>query len=538
MFALSNLLLNLKRGVCGVLVTILSFGYSLGLSFDFQGVYYSRKSAVTYCFYDSTRKMGQNEFIGKTATYDIHLARNESEACQIVIRSKYNSTNRDYLVEFSDFKNENGDVLETSIFEEKYIACDSDKYYGKFPDALIPFASGAHTIKLSSQKNWPFYIMVHADEDTAPGKYTASVTVKNTDDTNGVEFIANVTATVWNFTLPVTPTCDTAMGLERGCIEKLYNSKLNPTLTQQLYEKYYEFLLDHKISAYMIPYDIMSPQADKYMSDPRVKSFLVPYSGDDDVLKAYYQKITSNPEWAKKAYYYPIDEPNNLEIYGKYTALTDRLASLCPGYNMVTPANCASFKENGNTYYSTELQAGRSNIFCGISNIFDSDAFLKQIDARRKDGSKIWWYVCCGPQEDYCNAFIHFEGIKGRLLLWQQKSLNIEGLLYWSTNYWTDVVSPWGDALTTPWTGNTAFGDGSLLYNGPDGPIASLRLEEFSDGIDDFEYLTIAEQLFGREYVDKKIAKLSHSLTDYTHDDSLLARVRIEIGNDIAAAQK
>ena len=125
--------------------------------------------------------------------------------------------------------------------------------------------------------------------------------------------------------------------------------------------------------------------------------------------------------------------------------------------------------------------------------------------------------------------------IKGRLLAWQQKQLNIGGLLYWDTNYWGDVTSPWGDALTTPWTGNTAFGDGSLMYPGQNGPVSSLRLEEISDGIDDYEYLTIAENLFGKDYIDGKISQLTNTLTDYTLNDSLLANVRAEIGNDIAA---
>ena len=48
----------------------------------------------------------------------------------------------------------------------------------------------------------------------------------------------------------------------------------------------------------------------------------------------------------------------------------------------------------------------------------------------------------------------------------------------------------------------------------------------------------MAEQLFGRDYVNKKIAKVTNTLTDYTLDDSLLASVRLEIGNDLNNALK
>ncbi len=539
MFALGNYALVLRRALCSFLVAILGIGYNLGLSIDFQGVYYDRSSVVTYCFYDSTRKIQQDEYIDKVAAYDIRLARNEYEACQIVLRSKFNSTRHSYTIEFSPFKDKDGNVLESKVFEEKYITCDTDKYYGKFPDALVPYW-GARSIRLSYAKNWPFYIQVHADKDTPAGSYTATVKVMNDENDNKVELIATVTAKVWDFTLPETPTSDTAFGLNRGSIEWTHNTVNNPAETQRLYEEYYEYLVSHKISPHYLPYDILDPRADKYMSDPRVKSFTIPYSGNDAVLQAYYQKVQSNPEWAKKGYFYPIDEPATLKAYETYNQMTDRLKRLCPGYNMVTPANTVSFTENGETYYTADLQSGRSNIMCGISDAFSSADFIDATNKMKANGSKVWWYVCCGPQGDYCNIFIHWEGIKGRLLLWQQKALNIQGLLYWDTTYWYDVVSPWGDPLTTPWTGNNTFGDGSLFYNGTNGPVSTLRLEEISDGIDDFEYLSIAENLFGRNYVDNKIARVSKSLTDYTMDDSLLTKVRTEIGNDIEAklAQK
>ncbi|MDR1630099.1 MAG: DUF4091 domain-containing protein [Oscillospiraceae bacterium] len=535
MFFFSNAFLSFKRAMGVFMVWVLSLGYSLGFSTDFQGVYYDRSSVVAYSFYDSTRKVGINEYLEKTADYDIYLARNETEACQIVLRSKFNSTSRKYSVEFTDFTNENGDVLESTVYEEQYITCVSNKNYGTYPDALVPFLSGKQ-YTLSSQINWPFYIQARADETTPAGKYAAQVVVKSLHD-DKVQLVADVTATVWDFALPETPAMDTAFGLGRGNIVKAHHAADDPERAQALYEQYYEFMLDHKISPYTLPVDILSDEADAYMSDPRVKSFIIPYPGDDVLLQEYYQKVQSNPEWAKKGYFYPIDEPWNLTDYARYTAITDRLDRLCPGYNMVTPFTGVSFKENGTTYYGAYLQA-KSNIVCPISSNFSNKDFLMQMDERRADGSKIWWYICCAPnpKTKYANIFTQSEGIEGRLLMWQQKKLNVTGLLYWDTTYWNDVTSPWASAWTTPWTGNDTFGDGSLLYPGQDGPVASLRLEYVSDGIEDFEYLTIAERLFGSEYVAKKIAEVTNTLEDYTRNDSVLANVRVAVGNDIAAA--
>ena len=109
---------------------------------------------MTYCFYDSTYKLGKNEFIGKNETYNIHLAKNEYEACQIAVRSKMNSTLQKYTIEFSQFVNENGDVLPPK-FLRKYIACVSDKNYGTFPRRSCkirpaPFSLSPQQNKVSS----------------------------------------------------------------------------------------------------------------------------------------------------------------------------------------------------------------------------------------------------------------------------------------------------------------------------------------------------------------------------------------------------
>jgi len=264
---------------------------------------------------------------------------------------------------------------------------------------------------------------------------------------------------------------------------------------------------------------------------------MVPYPADDAKLQEYYAKVSSNRTWKKKSFFYPIDEPWDLDDYARYDVITDRLDRLCPGYNLVTPFGGVSFVNNDTTYYPIRLQK-KSNIVCPISTNYSSKEFLSLVDERRADGSKIWWYICCtpGPNSKYPNIFTQSDGIEGRLLMWQQKKLDINGLLYWDTTYWNNVVSPWASAWTTPWTGKDTFGDGSLLYNGPDGPYASLRLKYVSDGIEDFEYLTMARDLLGEDYMMQKINKVTNTLQDFTRDDSVLAKVRFEIGKDLEKA--
>ena len=58
--------------------------------------------------------------------------------------------------------------------------------------------------------------------------------------------------------------------------------------------------------------------------------------------------------------------------------------------------------------------------------------------------------------------------------------------------------------MNTKWDQN---GNGSLFYPGPEGPVASIRLEVLRDGIEDYEYL----------------ARLRQLVTQVTTDETLMA---------------
>lgn len=500
-------------------------------------------SVYSHSFYASTEKVNRYDDIKKEKTYTMFLAKNESENCQFVMRAR--DDRRDSFVEFGEFKNAAGEVLPSEIYREVLVATD-DGINGKKPDPIVPIERRTE-FSCSQETNYVYLIIVKTDKDTAAGDYTATVTFGNKDGNARYEqSTAEVTAHVWSFELPDSFTMDTAMGLDRGNIAAQHGISANSQECQDLYEKYYEFLLQHGISAYNLPYDILDSRADAYMSDPRVKSFCVPY-GSDEQIKAYYDKLSTNEEWLKKSYFYPIDEPHSPENIETYNSMCARLAELFPGYNMVTPfyTNDIDGVEKSNL----EIQAGKSNIICPETVIFDEKSFCKDVKDRVATGDKVWWYVCCGPAptSDYCNLFVQQEGIRHRLLFWQQKQYDVTGLLYWSTSYWCDTqtkegipASPWESAWSTPWTGDDTYGDGSLLYPGKkvgiNGPVSSLRLEAVLNGIEDYEYLTMAEELLGETETDKIIRKVSKDLTHYTYSDRTFEKTRIELGEKLEKA--
>ncbi len=550
MFGFSSFFAAYKRliAMLSALLITLTSGFGAEITLEqmlVRGVAPSLLSVPSYSFYEPTVKIPKTGALEKTASHTMYLAKNESEYCQIALQTRLD---REWAkVSLSAFTNEQGDTLETVFCDEYYVKTTGDTVFGAYPDALVPLnVGGENTLVMLRMRNYPLFIGVKTEKDTAPGDYTATLRLYCNDsrEDKHEKLEVQITAHVWDFTLPDSPAMDTAMGLGKGDIARAHHVAADSPEADALYKDYYEFLLEHHVSAYNLPVDILSDEADAYMSDPRCTSFCVPY-GDDDTIRAYAEKLQSNPEWADKAYFYPIDEPSDAESYDKYNQVCERLASLYPGYNMVTPFYTNNIEIDGQTRHSVDLQEGKSSIMCPETVLFDWEGFPARAHERQANGDKLWWYVCCGPAptSDYCNLFTQQDGVKHRILFWQQKQQNVTGLLYWSTTYWSDVGGdPWSSAWTTPWTGPDTFGDGSLLYDGyhagVNGPVSSLRLEAVANGIEDYEYLTMAQTLLGEGFVQKTISKISKDLTHYTLSDAQFATVRIQLGNAIEKAAR
>ncbi len=553
MFGLSSFAAWWRRivAVFSALLIFLTSGVSAQVTVSqllVRGVSPHLLSVPSYSFYEPTVKIPKTGALDKKASHTMYLAKNESEYCQIAIQTRLDRS--DSRVSLSAFTNENGDALETIFCAEEYIKTTGEALFGSYPDALPPLSVGEENkLQMVGLQNYPLFIGVRTTNDTVPGDYTAKLTLECSRDTeNKYERLdLTVTAHVWDFELPDKPAMDTAMGLEKWQIARAHHVDANSEAATELYKTYYEFLLRHHVSAYNLPVDILSDEADAYMSDPRCTSFCIPYAGDA-AIQAYRDKLQSNPAWAAKAYFYPIDEPHSTENVNAYNNIIARLRSVWgDDFHMVTPFYGIELKddETGEIIRNLEVQSGNSDILCPETVCFSDSGFAADIADRAAQGDKIWWYVCCGPgpKTDYCNLFTQQDGIKHRILFWQQKQQNVTGLLYWSTTYWTDVGGdPWTSAWTTPWTGVDTFGDGSLMYDGyhvgVNGPVSSLRLEAVANGIEDYEYLTMAGELLGEEYVNKIIAKVAKDLTHYTLSDALFAKVRTELGNAIENAKK
>lgn len=489
---------------------------------------------MTAYFCSSLLKIRPGQRIDEKQKCILYLAANQHASCQIVVQQ---SGVASLVVDDTDLKRAGFGV---ELFEERFIRCGEK---GLFPDPLVPVEN-----KVFHKEQTVLYLRIYAPKEMMAGFYNGRLRIKNDFE----ECALDVCVRVWGFAIPETPACKTAFGLERQWIAALHGVPEHSEECQQLYERYYEELLRHKISPYRMPYPVDDPRATVYMDDPRVVSFQidelrVPYSTQR--LKKCLDILRSKKTWFKKGFFYPIDEPKNKSDYQELEKISRRLASLEPNYRLVLPHYCPPVDKCYATAYDGMLD--KVTIWCPESCLFDDANYWTQSDeqdlslapklqARCNAGDEVWWYVCCGPAGDYCNFFITMEAIRHRLLFTQQWMMGVQGLLYWDVNWWGEKdgtpLNPWDDMATVKFIDPNLYGDGSLLYNGTDGPVSSLRLETIRDGIDDFEYLCLAEKLFGREKTLELVSQIVTSLTAYTADPEQVMRFYQNLGQMIEQA--
>jgi hypothetical protein len=459
--------------------------------------------------------------------WSLAAAKNEVEACQLVLRSDKPVSN--VTVSVSAFQHAEGKgSFKPELFRVAYVPAKKERI--PFPDPLPPLAN---PIALQPRQAQPIWISVRVPKDAVAGTYRATAKVEAGISTRELP----LSIQVWDFALPDTPACATAFGLGPDHIAERHGVGKDSPEARALHKKYYEFLLDHRMSPMTLPVDLMSNEAAVYLNDPRMTSYCIPYLPADDQLQALVRRLIDGG-WFGKGYFYVVDEPASKAAYDQFIAVNERLRKIEPRYRIVAP-----FWSNPDfdaKLKSKDLMLGRIGIWCPHLDYLGSEpGFREFLKGRENAGESIWWYVCNNPREPYNNLQIDMTAMSHRTLPWQQKREGLRGLLYWSVNYWDKkfVNDPWQDMDTI---GTGFYGDGSLLYPGKkvgvDGPVSSLRLEVLRDGLEDFDYLALADRLLGPEATRGHLTKVARTLSDYERDPMKLEQVRRELGAAIERA--
>jgi hypothetical protein len=143
---------------------------------------------------------------------------------------------------------------------------------------------------------------------------------------------------------------------------------------------------------------------------------------------------------------------------------------------------------------------GPTSGLTGLIDVWSPQMDLYQqssADAAHARGDQVYWYPDIATGHPYPNWFNGYPPIDTRMMMGPMSHQSgVDGVLYYKTDRWVNhplledgIYSAWNPA-----TFDTTAGDGSLFYPGKDGPLPSIRLANFRDGMQDYNVLDLLSQ--------------------------------------------
>lgn len=428
---------------------------------------------------------------------------------------------------------------------------------GWYPDALIPLQIPSNVrlpgtpqyigepFTVATSKTQPLYAEVFIPRYAIPGVYQCSIKVT---PQNTKPITLKVGLKVWNFSLPLSPSCQSDFGGFNG-VPEYYG--LNPSSKESynLRQKYVNALMADRLMTNM-PQGAVPPVAKDGTPDmskvaPLLQDYFVnqhanslelylPISdplgkGREEAiryLRGYYSYLADHG-WGDYAYTYLIDEPNDQKAYENVRALAKMVHEADPHI----PYLCTEQPIPDNPAWGSLI--GSVNIWCPLWALWDNASIKERLD----HGDKVWSYTALTQGKNPTPFWeTDFPLLNYRIASWQNWMAGSTGLLYWSTVYWKKGIDPW----TQPATYDNYNGEGMLFYPGNkagvDGPVESLRIKAVRDGMQDYDYFTILAKLKGEKYVNAMVSLVSTDWNHWNPDPNTLLKMRKQMGEIISKA--
>lgn len=476
---------------------------------------------------------------------------------------------------------------------------DAELPPGLYPDALVPFIdpiSGEPILPFSrSQKRWgepavtvghdmyavpfdvfdgqnqPLWIDVRVPADVAAGVYEGKVVVHS----NRGKVELPVKMQVWDFTLPDGPTHSNHFG-GFARVATLFNVKRGSPEFREIELRYCRAMAEHRLNPPLPDYMLPKPAADgslvidpeahaqlrKFMDELHVTDFEIPrspfgrlpHSTTGDSYKTiapeqrekalryyrdYYNYVKSNG-WLERAYVYLLDEPNTKENYEQVLVLAAVVHEAAP------ELKCLVVEQTYPHDPSWPDIDPAVDIWCPLWGFIDRET----INQKLQNGDAVWSYTALVQRAPPYHP--QFNEVKGksppfwhldrpllvyRVPTWINRQYGITGLLYWSTV--TGVIEPWfNPAFAHPRHFN---GGGYLFYPGAPcgmaGPVASMRLKNLRDGMEDYEYFTLLEKWAGADAVKKIVDEIAPNWWEYAREPQAILKARAALATAIEHAK-
>ncbi|MFK7697219.1 FIMAH domain-containing protein [Paenibacillus sp. HJGM_3] len=420
-------------------------------------------------------------------------------------------------------------------------------YEGWNPD---PIRSDISSVDVSAWDMQPFWIELYAGRNADPGTYL--ITVRFSAEGKKAETM-EIQAQVWPFSIPDRPDLETSittkstnpfaqpMFSERWYILEQVYGITDPDEFAQLVERYNEFLETFKIEPDLI-YSVKPPTVEtllKIQNKWGLRQFnilyLPPYSMNFDLNKpetwqpqidSILQTISTameqyeQAELADKAYIYGFDESNQQALA---KAIFGQIKQRFPDLPIMS------------TYLDSSL--GVNSGLAGLVDIWvpGVQAINHEAQAQAQErGDKVYWYTHVGVKDPLPNWFNGYAPSDTRVLLGPMShKMKVDGFLYYNVARWLNH-GPMNDGILSTWDPMTfpnAPGDGSLFYPGASGPIASQRIQNFRDGMEDYNLLNVLKFAIGRAKTDGAASSLLAQAETVLNADVVVTNERLYTKN-------
>ncbi|RZT19914.1 uncharacterized protein DUF4091 [Kribbella sp. VKM Ac-2569] len=385
-------------------------------------------------------------------------------------------------------------------------------YAGWTPD---PIRDDLTSVDVPADTFQPYWIRLKAAATAAPGTYHVTIAFSAAGKRTRTMTVA---AKIWPVTVPDAPKLNTSFQFTPAIVNDLYGIT-DPAAQEAAKHQYWSFLHDYKIEPDQLytcacipsnanPVIVPTPVEDVlYIRDHYgLRDFNAFYlwagllnpskpetwQAQIDTWIAQLRTAMDSYRAAgvdKYAYVYGFDEANGpLLQAAKQTFAAVKQAF--PDLPILT-----TLRDNS-MGVDTGL-AGLVDIWSPQQDLYDQ-AVAERTRAR---GDQAWWYPDIATGSPLPNWFNGYPPIDARTLVGPMSyKAGVEGVLYYATNRWlrSDHANQLlvNDGILSAWkaaTFNGTAGDGSMFYPGPNGPMASIRLENFRDGMEDYNLLWLLQ---------------------------------------------
>jgi hypothetical protein len=394
-------------------------------------------------------------------------------------------------------------------------------YTGWWPDILLE----NHDFSVLLGDSQPVWIQVLIPRKARPGLYTGVITVHPGNE-EAVKLCLQVK--VWNYELPDKWHFHNIMSFSNDWASNLYGRKWTPTMRR----KFLDFLLDRRINLASVYGGRQEFTIDEIMSAiKKGQNTIVVYALADsgylrrapwfkpelmksacDILDLWMPQLKAAGV-LKHTVMYGFDEKRE----EWFESMKNVFKDLKSQYKDLPTMTTAYDRTYG-------LQTGLTNI---VDNFVPAMYAYneQQASQARAFGTKVWWYETVWNIEQPLT--------RSRLIPWMTFRAKADGFLIWCINRWCGGDKPglpmaqWKSNKTPietkilnewdPWLDGVMPNSSAMyIYPGVNGPLSSLRLENFRDGIEDYELLCAAvetlEKLRRLKGGEAKIAALREAI--------------------------